>query len=216
MSQFTVIEAEQRSEAWFKARCGRLCASQAKDMLATIKSGEAAARRDLRLKLTCERLTGVPQEDSYINSDMQRGIDLEADAIAAYEAQTGNLVQRVGFIQHNELMAGCSPDGIIDDFRGGVEVKVPRSATHLRYLMNGNLPAEYQPQILHSLCITGCEYWDFVSWDPRFPEPLQLFTVRVPRFEFNVMAYERTLRAFLVEVDSDYEALKAHLLQVAV
>ena len=42
---FTIIDAEQRSELWFTARLGRLTGSRAADMLATIKSGEAAARR---------------------------------------------------------------------------------------------------------------------------------------------------------------------------
>lgn len=215
MKPYVIIDAPQRSPEWHQARCGRLTASVAKDMLATIKSGEAAARRDLRLRLVVERLTGQPQDDGYCNFDMQRGIELEADAVAAYEAQSGELIQRVGFIQHRELMAGCSPDGMVHDFKGGVEVKVPRSATHLRYLKSGILPPEYEPQVLHSLWITGAEHWDFVSWDPRFPEPLQLFTVRVVRNEFDVMSYRRAAEKFLLEVEAELESVKA-LIPVAV
>ena len=58
MRNFTIVEAEQRTPAWFAARAGRLTASRAKDMLAAIKTGEAAARRDLRIQLVVERLTG--------------------------------------------------------------------------------------------------------------------------------------------------------------
>lgn len=206
---FTVIDSPQRSEAWHQARCGRLNASNAKDMLSQIKSGEAAARRDLRMRLVVERLTGVPQEDGYINSDMQRGVDLEADAVAAYEAHTGNVVQRVGFLQHNDYLAGCSPDGLIDGFRGGCEIKVPRSANHLRYLTGGVLPAEHVGQVTHSLWLTGAEFWDFVSYDPRFPEPLQLFVHRVVRNDFDIMAYQRCLLAFLAEVDAELETVKS-------
>jgi hypothetical protein len=97
MRNFTVCSAEQRSPAWFAARAGRLTGSRAGDMLATIKSGEAAARRDLRTQLVVERLTGQPQEDTFINAAMQWGIDHEADAFAAYEAQSGNMVRRTGF-----------------------------------------------------------------------------------------------------------------------
>jgi hypothetical protein len=89
--RFAIVEAEQRSEAWFRARAGRLTGSRAGDMLATIKSGEAAARRDLRTQLVVERLTGQPQEDAYVNAAMQWGIDHEAEAFAAYEAESGNL-----------------------------------------------------------------------------------------------------------------------------
>ena len=55
---FSIVNAPQRSPEWFAARAGRLTGSMAGDMLATIKSGEAAARRDYRLQLALERLTG--------------------------------------------------------------------------------------------------------------------------------------------------------------
>src|SRR5690348_5803085 len=129
---FTIIDAEQRSPAWFAARLGRLTGSRAADMLATIKSGEAAARRDLRLQLVCERLTGAAQEDPFVNAAMLRGIECEPLAFAAYEARTGLLAQRTGFLAHTSIMAGCSLDGHIGQFDGLLEVKCPKSATHLR------------------------------------------------------------------------------------
>src|SRR3990167_2803864 len=100
---FTIVTAEQRSPAWRAARLGRLTGSRAADMLAQIKSGEAAGRRDYRLQLVCERLTGESQEDSYVSKEMQRGIDLEASAFAAYEAATGELARKTGFLGHPEL-----------------------------------------------------------------------------------------------------------------
>jgi len=91
-------------------------------MLATIKSGEAAARRDYRMQLVCERLTGQLQEDGFINAAMQRGIDLEPAAFAAYESLTGDMAQRSGFLSHNVHQAGCSLDGHVGDFEGIVEI----------------------------------------------------------------------------------------------
>jgi hypothetical protein len=204
---FTVLDIDQRSDAWRRARCGRLCASDAKHVLATIKSGEAATRRDLRVRLVVERLTQEPQEDGYVNGDMRRGIELEAEAIAAYEARTGLLVQPCGFIMHNDLAIGCSPDGILDDFAGGAEIKVPKSATHLSYLRGGVLPAEHRAQILHSLLVTDAKYWDFCSYDPRFPEALRTFYVRTRRDDVDMAAYEQAVRLFLAETDREYEAV---------
>src|SRR6476620_6796433 len=109
-------------------------------MLATIKTGEAAARRDLRTQLVVERLTGQPQEDSFLNAAMQWGIDHEADAFAAYEAHSGNLVRRTGFLMHTSLMVGCSLDGDVEDFAGIVEIKCPKSATHYGYIKTKELP----------------------------------------------------------------------------
>ena len=207
MRDFTVIAADQRSIEWKKARCGRLTASRAKDMLASIKSGESAARRDHRLQLVVERLTGEPQDDVFVNADMQRGMDLEADAFAAYEAVTGQIASRCGFVARADLLIGCSPDGVLDDFDGILELKVPRSATHLRYLKSGGVPAEHEAQVLHALWVTGASYCDFLSYDPRYPSSLQTFYVRVARNESAIAEYAAKALAFLKEVETECAAI---------
>jgi hypothetical protein len=202
-----VLCKDQRTPDWYAARIGRLTGSCAGDMLARIKSGEAAARRDLRLRLACERLTGESQEDVYVSKEMQRGIDREADAFAAYEARTGNLVQRVGFLAHDTLQAGCSPDGQVGAYSGIVELKVPKSATHLRYIKAGVLPSDYVGQVMHNLWITGAQWCDFVSFDDRFPAALRLVVVRVPRVQADIDAYELMARTFLTEVEQEIDAV---------
>ncbi len=205
---YRVIDCEQRSPEWRAARAGRLCASDAKHMLATIKSGEAASRRDLRVRLTVERLTGMPQEEPFINDAMEWGIEHEADALAAYEAQTGLLASSVGYLAHTDLLAGGSPDGVIGDFDGLVELKCPKSATHYGYLRgNGKPPAEHVAQLTHLLWLTGCPWIDFLSFDPRFPSALQTFYVRVQRADVDLKAYDAAARAFLAEVDTEVAAM---------
>jgi predicted phage-related endonuclease len=204
VTAFTIVTDDQRTDAWKLARVGRLTASRACDMLATIKSGEAAARRDLRAQLVVERLTGLPQDDTFVSQAMQRGIDREGDARAAFEAATGMLVQPVGFLAHPELMAGCSPDGIIGPNVGVLEIKCPKSATHLGILRSRTVPKDYLAQLTHALWITGAEWASFVSWDGRFPPPLQLFTMRISRASLDVDAYELAARLFLSEVDREF------------
>jgi putative phage-type endonuclease len=206
--RFTIVNADQRSPEWFQARAGRLTGSRAADMLATIKSGEAAARRDLRMQLVCERLTGQPQEDGFVNAAMQRGIDLEPLAFAAYEAQTGAVAVRSGFLSHVSLMAGCSLDGHVGNFDGIVELKCPKSSTHLRYLREGGIPKDYLPQIIHNLWISGAQWCDFLSFDDRFPVDLQVFYVRVERDEKAIAEYEARALSFLAEVDTEVSSLK--------
>jgi len=205
----TILELDQRSPEWIAARLGRLCGSRASDMLATLKSGaEPAARRDLRTQLVLERITQQPQETGYQNADMLRGIDLEPHALAAYETHTGSLVQPVGFCVHDEALAGCSPDGFVGD-DGLVEAKCPRSANHLAYLRAGTVPKEHVPQLVHALWITGRQWVDLVSYDPRFPDPLQLFVVRYPRNETDVKSYELAATLFLREVEEELQAVQA-------
>ncbi len=204
---FTIHEAPQGSPEWLAARAGKATGSRAKDILATIKTGEAAARRDYRMQLICERLTGMPQENGFINAEMQRGVDLEPAARAAYEALTGNMVNQTGFLVHNEIMAGCSLDGDVDGFKGIVEFKCPKSATHLGYLRTKDISA-YLPQVTHNLFITGAEWCDFLSFDNRFPDELQTFMVRVWAKDLNLTDYAMKLAAFLKEVDEETESIR--------
>lgn len=206
--RFVIVNADQRSPEWFAARAGRLTGSRAADMLATIKSGEAAARRDYRLQLVCERLTGQPQEDGFVNAAMQRGIEMEPLAFMAYEALTGNMAQRTGFLSHVEHLAGCSLDGHVGNFEGIVEIKCPKSATHLKYLRDGGIPKDYLPQITHNLWISGAAWCDFVSYDDRFPPELQVFHARVEAKDLDLVGYEKSALAFLAEVATEVAALR--------
>lgn len=208
MRPFDVITAPQRSEAWFTARLGRLCASDAPKMAATVQKGEAADRRDLRMRLVCERLTGRPAAEPYTNSDMERGVELEPQARIAYEFATGLSVQQTGFLSHHEFMVGASPDGVIGDYEGLVEIKCPRSARHLSYLRDGVVPTKYLPQLLHQLWVSGAGYVDFASFDPEMPERLQLFVVRLERDEAAIEAYRKKALAFLGEVDREESAIR--------
>jgi predicted phage-related endonuclease len=205
---FTIHDAPQGTPEWLAARAGRLTGSRAGNMLAKIKSGEAAARRDYRVQLVTERLTGSPQEDGFISADMRWGTETEPLARMAYEAHTGVIVRETGFLAHNELAVGCSLDGDIDGFRGLVEFKCPRSATHIGYLQDNRLPPKYAPQVMHNLWVTGAEWCDFVSFDPRLPDNLQLFVIRVLRPDVDLQAYEAEALTFLREVDNLEQQLR--------
>jgi hypothetical protein len=142
---------------------------------------------------------------------MQRGIDMEPIAFAAYEAHSANVVRRTGFLKHNALMVGCSLDGDVEDFTGIVELKCPKSATHLGYLKAGTVPSNHMPQILHNLWVSGAQWCDFVSYDDRFPEHMRLFVCRVPRNDLDILAYSKTAEKFLAEVDAEVAELQGQL-----
>ncbi len=201
---FLVITDDQRTDEWRVARMGCMTGSEAGAMLSTLKSGkEAADRRNLRTRIVIERITERPQEEGFVADRMRRGSELESDAIAAYELLTDRVVRPCGFLRHPELMAGCSPDGQVEDFAGIVEVKVPDAATHLGYLRSEEAPAAYLPQITHNLWITGAPWCDFVSYDPRWPEALRLVVRRVQRDEAAIASYELMVRQFLRDIDDE-------------
>lgn len=208
---FTIHDAPQGTPEWLAARAGRVTGSRASDVLAKIKTGEAAARRDYRVQLLAERLTGQPQGADFVSKDMAWGTEQEPFARMAYEAHTGLIVRETGFLAHNDLAVGCSLDGDVDGFRGICEFKCPKSATHVNWLLAGVVPSQHIPQITHNLWVTGAEWCDFASFDPRLPEHLQLFVVSVQRSDVDIEGYAREVMAFIAELDE----LEAKLRKVA-
>lgn len=198
----------QGSEEWFAARVGHCTASRFSDVLAKIKTGEAASRRNYRVQLVTERLTGVPVE-GYQNAAMAWGNEQESAARMAYEALTGEVVEEAGFIQHPKIgWCGGSPDGLVGD-SGGVEIKCPFVSTvHVETVLAGEVPSEHVVQIQGCMAVTGRRWFDFVSFDPRMPANLQLFVVRVARDEEYIARLESEVRQFLSEVEAMTELLR--------
>jgi putative phage-type endonuclease len=168
----------QGSDEWFAARLGRVTASRIGDVLAKTKSGWGASRYSYMGELIAERLTGRPNE-SFTTTAMQWGKDNEAKARAAYEFKYDKVVTEVGFIEHPrfEGLAGASPDGLVED--GLIEIKAPSTITHLETITSGNIPTRYQLQMQWQMECTGKGWCDFISFDPRLPENLQLFVKRI-------------------------------------
>lgn len=196
---------EQRSEEWFQARLGKVTASRVADVLAKIKSGESASRRNYKIQLVSERLTGEKQE-TYINQAMQDGIDREFYAREKYVQQFGE-VEEVGFVKHPTLEAGASPDGMVGD-DGIIEIKCPMGSTHTETLMTQDVPSKYVPQIQFQLLVTGRKWCDFVSYNPMFPEHLQVFVKRVEADPVYQKELESEVKQFLGEVDDVINKLK--------
>lgn len=207
MRPFVVHDVEQGGDDWRALRLGLVTGSRAVDMLTEVKSGEAAGRRNLRTKLVLERVTQESQDDTFVSAAMRWGTEKEPEARALYQALTGQLVRRVGFVKHTTAAIGYSPDGVIGDFAGLIECKAPLPATHMKYLLTGIVPHEYLCQIKHGLYVTGAAFCDFVSYQPRFPPAGRLFMTRVDRKTIKFDVYEAALSAFLKEVDAEHASL---------
>jgi hypothetical protein len=116
------------------------------------------------------------------------------------------LVDPVGFLEHDTLAAGCSPDGLVGD--GLLELKCPKSATHVKYLRTDALVDDYRHQVTHALWISGAPWCDLVSFDDRLPEDLRILVVRVKAADVDLVAHEAAVRAFLDEVRDDVLSLR--------
>jgi putative phage-type endonuclease len=201
-------EVEQGSPEWFAQRCGKATASRISDIVAKTKSGYSTSRANYMAQLVVERMTNQVAE-SYTNAAMEWGIENEGFARAAYESKTGVLVDEVGAIDHPTIaMSAASPDGLVGDY-GCLEIKCPHTATHIDTLLGDEVAKKYYDQMQWQMACAERDWCDFVSYDPRMPEGLQLFIKRVPRSNLYIAELEGEVIQFLREVDDKVNKLNA-------
>jgi putative phage-type endonuclease len=201
-----MTEIIQRSPEWFAARCGKVTASRVADIIAKTKTGASASRENYLAQLVCERMTGKPAE-SYSNAAMQWGTETEPFARAAYEGVKDVLVEEMGFAVHPSIEgAGASPDGLVGLF-GLVEIKCPNTATHIQTLLDQKVPEKYNTQMQWQMACTNRQWCDFVSFDPRMADGLQLFIKRVEYDPIYVAQLEKEVIFFLMEVEEKINKL---------
>jgi len=208
-------ELTQGSPEWLAARCGMITASRFADVLT-----QPRAKRDKEsgalsrvattymLELAAETITGAPKETP-VTFAMKHGNEHEPVARYIYSEIFANEVEIVGFLSHpTEDMVGGSPDGLIGD-RGGLEIKCPyNTAIHLGYLLDGH--AQHEAQIQGNMWITGREWWDFVTYDPRVNPlvPLGIKITRVYRDEEYIVHLQAAVRNFRERLLETIETLR--------
>ena len=198
-------EVEQGTPEWFALRLGKVTASRIKDVIATTKTGYSTSRDKYMTQLLLERITNTVAE-SYTNDAMTWGTEQEPFARAKYEGLASTLVEQVAFVNHPTIpMSGASPDGLVMD-DGLVELKCPMSHTHLESILGG-IDDQYMPQVQWQMAVTGRSYTDLCSYDPRFPEHLQLVVKRINRDNDYIAKLEKEVVKFLAELDDKVNKL---------
>lgn len=202
-----ILKIQQQTPEWLAERCGRVTGSRIGDVMSRLKNGKPSQKRaNYLIELVGERLTGFAAEH-YVSDAMVWGVEQEPFARAAYEVTSGNEVDRVGMAVHPRIeQFSASPDGAIDT-AGLFEAKCPTTATHIEYLLAGEVPAEYRDQCFAEMACWERQWVDFVSFDPRLPPRNQLFMKRLGRDDKRIAEIEFSVVEFLAELDE----MVAHL-----
>lgn len=196
-----ILHCEQGSDTWLAVRAG-IPTSSNFDRIITTQGLPSKQRQKYMYRLAGERLTGMPMEN-YLDGNMERGKELEAEARATYELVTGNTVEQVGFCMGDTRSFGASPDGLVGD-KGGVELKCPILSTAVEYLDKRVLPTIYLQQTQGTLLVTGRAWWDFVSYHPGLP----FLVVRVERDEKFINTLRKELGIFCAELTELTERIR--------
>lgn len=220
------MTVQQNTPEWLALRAGKFTASRFSDLLAFEEGGELyksgskkgtpkppkvhKARTDYIGEVVAELLTGQPREQARAKP-LDWGHDVEAAARAAYEAKTGVLVDKVGFLTHGALpFVGCSPDFLVGDDGMG-QIKCPYNpAVHVETIRHG-MPEEHVAQVQGELWVTGRAWSDFVSYDPRMPAHRRLFVQRVHADK----AFHKDIEAAAVSAWAEVQTILTHIYEGA-
>ncbi len=118
--------------------------------------------------LAAERITGWT-DDTPMTSDMWRGVESEPFARDVYSGHFAE-AREIGFMVREEdgWRLGYSPDGLVGD-DGLIEIKAPRTKTHVLTILADTVPTHYMAQCQAGLLVSGRLWIDFVSYVSGMP-----------------------------------------------
>ncbi len=201
-----IFDMEQGSPEWFAIRCGKPSASNF-SRLVNSKGEPSKSLPGYARELASEIFAGKTLDQFSGNSWMDRGKDLEAEAIALYEFTHDVTVARVGFCTDDAERYGCSPDGLVGD-DGGLEIKCLKAERHIEAVQyhskHGTMPSGYIQQVQGSLFVTGRAWWDLQFFNPELPALL----IRVAPDPAFHAALAAALAAVITERDAALATLR--------
>lgn len=204
-----IHDCVQGEALWNQLRVGKVTASNLDQLLTpqfAIRKGEMP--QTYLCRVVAEAFKGRPLDDDGFSSyDTENGQILEEEArrLFCFEHKPkGERLIDAGFIEHDDGRFGCSPDALIGE-TSGIEIKCPKFKTHVKYLLGGELPADYAAQVHGSIYATGRPSWVFMSYARGFPP----FVLTVQRDEKICAAIAEALKGFYAKFDDAMAKLRA-------
>lgn len=206
-SLLNVVDCEQGSGEWFAARLGLPTASNFGIVMSEGRDGgPSLTRANLLHQLAGEIITGEPAEETYRSRAMDRGKEMEADALADYERRKGVEIKRVGFgVNFAGLKrCGASPDGLVG-FDGAVETKTMRPDLMIPLLLRGSpMPPEHRAQVQGVIHVFEIDWCDLKVFWPRMPD----YTVRIYRDDAYIRELSEQIERFNYDLSKLVEKLR--------
>lgn len=195
----------QGSEEWHEARLGMVTASRFGDILTlprSKKDQEAGKLSTTAQSYMIEKLTEIMTGEArqLVGVALEWGTVNEPLARERYELDTLQLVTEVGLVEKEigKYTIGGSPDGLVGE-DGIIEIKCPyNTSNHVETLLGKPISKGYFAQIQGNLYVTGRQWCDYISYDPRIlKEQSQIVITRVQRDEDYIQNLEHRLLQFL-------------------
>lgn len=162
-----VLDHEQGTPEWREARKGVLSASSFHKLITSTGKPSSQAQELISDAILGKYYNAYP--DNVTTAAMQHGIDLEPEARKVFEFMSNKKVIETGFILHDSLTYGCSPDGLINE-DSGLEIKCPTDNVMLGYERNPKtLITKYIQQVTGCMMVTGRKEWYLFAYSELIP-----------------------------------------------
>ena len=169
--------------------------------------------RGYMMELLASSITGIDRVGGR-SAAMDRGVDMESDAIDAYALAKFTEVAQGRLLLRTDGLLAATPDGFVEDDPDGpglVEVKCPESKRHMETWLTREIPEEYVEQVQGQMWIAGRAWCDFISYDDRFPAPMRLVIIRVKRDDQLIARMDAKVGAFAMEVANRLAEVRGYL-----
>jgi hypothetical protein len=203
-------DVEQNSEEWFSLRTGKVTTSKLGVFMANYGKAFTDTAKKYAFRIAKEQVTGERvEETAFMSEDMKNGQIYEPIAREEYEYTTFNNVGNGGFCQHEKYSdVGGSPDGLILDQNGGIEIKSVKDWTHRNNIRRGTFDPAYKWQVLGNIWLCGLDWLDFISYGITYTRSKKLFIYRayVTEYQEQIDMIEPRLNDFreLIESEKKY------------
>jgi len=180
-----IHDAPQGSSDWEILRLGIPTASEFKSIvqpttgelsMSKDKKGLSEKAKKYAYRLIAEKLLMRPTQSLDGLEWIERGKELEAAAAKLYEFENDVETQEVGFFTTDCGMIGASPDRLVLNVNGGLEIKCPAPQTHIGYMIDG-FDGDYVSQAQGQIYVAELDWVDRYSYHPEMP-PLKERTFR--------------------------------------
>lgn len=189
-----IIKKYLNEQEWLEDRKGRITGS---------RLGSLFSKRDKKplkgfYELIAERVA-IPADGE---NAMDRGKRLEVEGIERFEATTGKVVNKdlVLWVREDNENIAVSPDGYIGDTEA-VEVKCLNSASHIEAFLTGDIPTEYEYQVLQYFIVNdNLQTLYFCFYDPRMPKDFFYHKVERVNVAEKIAEYLEMEREALIKI----------------
>ncbi len=152
--KYTILDLEQGSQAWHKARKNKIGASDATAIM-------GVSPWTTPYQLWQRKLGLIPEQEE--NDSMRRGKELEVKARQLCCQLLECELFPLTIVPENDEWMICSYDGITLDKRIAVEIKCPGKQDHGK-AESGQIPDKYIPQLNHQMYVCDLDEIYYFSY----------------------------------------------------